>query len=330
MTAQPLSPAATGVHRVYVGVSDFGPTVRVFRDALGWQVCDLHEICASDARRVWRVDAPAEVLTLSPARGCPTGAIDLLRFSTLDIPARGAPPMAAFGHMAISLYVRDIEAAVSAVERVGGRLAGSIAKGSVPRGKDGFMDALGARVSVGDFNVLLIETAQPRETWMRARYPDWRSSEINFMLYRTPLLDELLDWWGPAGVGLPIAHSTPIGNESISFTYGAAPGLHQQIGVTANPEPVRLELQGPDNSLGEAPDVASDRRPFQRPGQALGPVLWRVVLPSPPESFSAWAGSRGLQVRERPRRLVSEHFQGRRIGIVTGPGDFDVQLEVPL
>jgi hypothetical protein len=313
-----------GIDSVYVGVRSFGPTVRSLRSGLGWSVVDVDVIEAADCRWLWGVDATAEVLTMAPGGLCPGGRIDLVRFPTLDLVPHGGPSMASWGYTAVSIYVRDIESSVAALRSHGARLAGGIVRGTIPRGDGVVVETAGARLVVEDLNVLLVQTDVPRATWAFSHGADAPSSEINFMLYRTTHLDELLRFWGSDGLGLPIAHSTPVGGEAVARSYGTAPGLHMDNAITGNLVTARLELQGPDLSRSDEPDDLRDR---QRPGVSLGPVLWRTTLPELPESFAAWCEQRQLTARA-PRRMASHHFGGRLVTTVEGPHSHQVQLEV--
>jgi hypothetical protein len=323
--------AIPGIHAVYVGVREFAPVVRALRDGLAWTVTDLDEVPSADSRDLWGVDASAEVMTMAPDHECPSGVVNLLRFPPENTPApRGAPHMSGFGALAISLYAQDTVETVRRLEYAGGHLRGEIATFPVQRGESLVQLRAGLVELPDDLNVLVIEPAAPRPTWTWANRPEAPVTEINFMVYSDPEQESLLDWWGPKGLGLPLAGTGENRGDPVSRMTGTAPGLSQRNGVTDNPQPARLELTGPNKDLASLdPGVVDDYRARQFPGASLGQVLWRVVLPRRPESFAGWAAERDTRILRLPHRRRSAHFAGRAVGIVEGPGGQRVQVEIP-
>jgi hypothetical protein len=217
-----------------------------------------------------------------------------------------------------------VESTVAALERSGARLSGGIVRGAIPRGGGIVVETAGARVTVGELHLLLVQTSEPRATWTFDNIPEAPTSELNFVLHRAPDLEDLLRFWGPDGLGMPLVHSTPVGGEAIARSYGTAPGLAMDNAILGSDRTARLELQGPPLDRSDAPE---DPREGQWPGRALGPLLWRATLPALPTSWAGWCQARGVHGRE-PRSLSSPHFGGRLVTLLQGVGQQRVQIEV--
>ena len=180
-----------------------------------------------------------------------------------------------------------------------------------------------------DLNILLVDASDARPTWVWANDPHTAVTEVNFFVHVTSDLAAALAWCGPEGLGLPISHTADHSSDGVNQTTGAPPGLNMTNGITANEEPGRLELAGPNLELRPFASVLDDWRTSQFPGRSLGHVLWRVVLPQRPASLASWAESRGISVDALPVRRHSRHFGDRAVGIVSGPAGLRVQLEIP-
>jgi hypothetical protein len=322
-----MSPNITRVDGVYIGVERFGPTVRAFRDGLGWVVTNHDVLPAADSRHLWDVDSDAQVVTMAATPDCPSGTVTLLRFPGLTIPSRGAPSMLSLGYTAISLYALDLDETLDALLRAGGRLAGKRVRYPVPRGDGALAWNEAVRVVIpGDTNLIVATSEEPRPTWTRTHHPSAATSEVNFLIYRSPEWEQTIAWW--ACLGLTDQIVAPSGGPLGANLFGTAPGFAIRNAVTTNDAPARLELHGHD--LGpDASDPGPDLRVQQRPGWSLGLVQWRVVLDSVPESFFSWAASRGATVCRPPERLSSPQFGNRSVGVISGPDGQQLQVEVP-
>lgn len=314
--SEQLEPAVRCVGRVYVGVESFGPVVRCFRDGLGWVVTDHDAIPAADSAWLWGVDAEAEVVTLAPADDCPSGDVALLRFPKLDVKSYGAPSMVGYGYTAISIQANDLTSTIERVASSGGRAASSPVTYEVPRPGRAAHNTSVLMALPSDVTLVIAQPSDPRPTWTWEHRPEAPTTEVNFLIYRTPMWKETVEWWGPTGLGLdqPIAVKAggPLGAE----LFGTVTGLDIDNAVTTNRAAARAEIHGPDLAGNDADE---DLRPVQSPGQALGQVMWSVSLDSRPADFAAWARSRGATIVRNAERLRSPHFGTDAVAVVAGP-----------
>ena len=76
MTATPL---IAGVNAIMIGAGRAAPLIGVFNGALGWGVTGQTRLPQEFCRRLWDIDAAAEVTVLSP-HGVSHGAVHVLVF----------------------------------------------------------------------------------------------------------------------------------------------------------------------------------------------------------------------------------------------------------
>jgi hypothetical protein len=278
---------------------------------------------------LWGIDAPARSLGLAPAPGCPGGRIDLLHFPDLDLPTQGAPPpLSTYGCTALSIYAGDLDEVVSRLGRQGARQVGRQVRFPVPRGDEVAHNEAVLLELADDLNLLVVHAEAPRPTWTAEHHPGHPTSEVNLILYRTPLWREVVTWWGPDGLGLPRAVEVKAGGQFASDLFGAVSGLDIDNAITGNTAAARLEIHGPDRAS-DTTDRDDDIRASQWPGSRLGPVLWSVRLRHRPDSFADWAATRSARVIRSPERLESSHFNNDAVGVVAGPDGQRIQVRIP-
>ncbi len=273
MTAPPLIP---GVNAIMIGASAAAPHIGVFKGALGWNVTGQTRLPRDFCRRVWDIDAVAEVTVLSPP-GVSHGAVHVLVFPEIAVPIATEPPPRSYRLRHLNMYVRDMAEARRRVEAAGAAWKAEV-KFDIAA-LDGTVQTVHqARVGLADGAGLVFvipSIARWTATWSKS--PAAFATEITSMVAGIPDVDASKAFWGPDGLGLEIRYDITSANAKLNELSGLEPDAVTRLAFGWGQSTARVELlgRGPD-AYAHIPSI--DLMRTRRPGRSTAEVGWVVEV----------------------------------------------------
>ncbi|MFN8533571.1 MAG: hypothetical protein U0556_08500 [Dehalococcoidia bacterium] len=312
-----MTPLVEGIQAAVITVSDFEPSLRVYRDALGWEVVAEGDLTAVDSSRLWGVEAACRIVALSPL-SVETGRIHLVRFDGLSPASLGQPQSDGYGLFAIDMYVRDLEEARRRCEAAGARWAGGPATWHIGDDLNRVTVRQGFLHLPDDVNLTFVMPGRPRPTAVWARDPDALCTELTSVVVCVPDVERSKVFWGADGLGLVEQYDAEFAQPEMARMVGLPDDFAQRMAFLIGDGTARLELTGRPRQHSDAAWRSLDLAARQRPGRSLGQCAWVVVVDRFDEAISV-AQARGGQLLSGPFTIDNPVYAGRSVAIVETP-----------
>ena len=258
--ARPQPPVA-GITAAILGVSEFEPHLRLYRDQLGFAVAAEGEVPRETAQRLWNIDHSVQVQVLEAA-GSPDGRIHLLRVDA-DVPEL-RPHFLDRGLEALDLYTRDLLASHRQLEAAGYRWTADPQPYVVGVGDRHVEVKEGLCLAPEAANVVLVEPANPRDTHAWNAEPSRTYTELTSLVEIVDDGDRMARFWRD-GLGLDVWYDTVFSHPNLERFVHLPSGTRVRLAFVAGPHAARLEvISFPDG------ERRGDNRAQQRPGRVRG------------------------------------------------------------
>jgi hypothetical protein len=309
-------PLITGVHALMLGVREFEPMLKIFRDALEWDVVSRCNLPAHLCQHLWKTDAAAEVMVLA-SRGVDSGRVHLVRFADLKLHEIDERDPRSFGFRAMNTYVRDMGEARARIESAGGSWGAEThfdivstdgTKQTVHQGRAILPDGAG---------LVFVIPHIPR--WTAAWELDETvfSPEATSVVVASPDADASRRFWGPDGLGHEIRYDVAQANPGTNKMVGLPDDAVVRVVFTWGERTARVEILGrADDPYSEIASV--DIAPLQRPGISLGPVGWTICVDDMGVAITRMT-SLGGQVIAAPVEANNDLHRGSLVATVETP-----------
>jgi catechol 2,3-dioxygenase-like lactoylglutathione lyase family enzyme len=319
-------PLVTGIHAVTITVSDLGPHLRLYRDALDWEVIGETTLPEELVARRWGVRSPAHLLRLSPPNAA-TGQLRLVRFPALRPASLGHPPIRVNGFFAIDMYVRDLDEARRRVAAAGAMWAAD-ARWEIEAPSCTVVVRQGLVRAPDDVNLVFVRAEEPRPTAVWAADPSAFCTELTSVVLGTPDVEHSKRFWGPQGLGLRIAYDAAFTQPEMSRMVGVEETSAFRMALGVGATTARLEI------LGRAPDPHSavpsaDLARRQRPGVSLGQTAWTIRVSDLDRAMAVMA-AQGAEIVQAATPIPEggpELSSGRAAAVVSPEGAWLEVLE---
>ncbi|MCL6647870.1 MAG: hypothetical protein K6U89_06010 [Chloroflexi bacterium] len=311
-----MPPLTEGIAAAVITVRDFSPHLRLFGEALGWEVCAQATLSATETALLWGAAAAADVLVLAPPSAV-TGRVHLVRFQGEAPPALGHPPLDAIGLFALDLYTRDLEELRARAEAAGARWAGGPASWQLGEPPHTVTVRQGLFHLADDVNVTAVMPGHPRPTIAWQKNPSALTTELTSVVACVPDVDTAKAFWGEGGLGLVEQYDAEFAQPELARMVGRPDSFAARMAFLAGSTTARLELVGRPTRLPATGWRALDRRPLQRPGRSVGQGAW-VVAVRDLAAARAVAATHG-QLLGEPFQLDNPVYAGRAVLPVLSP-----------
>lgn len=263
------APLVEGITAAIIGARDFGPHLGFFRDRLGYEVAAEGTVPAAVADALWGT-GPGDVDTMAlAAAGADTGRIHLVRVPEPFAPAE-RPHNLDVGLIGIDMYTKDIEAAHTRFAADGIDWSTPPATYGVAVGDQEVMVTQGVCPAPDGTVVVFVRPAAVRGTAAWEADPERLYTELTSVVCHVPDADAEIAFWGPDGLGMSLWYDVVFSSPGFDTVAGLPSGTRMRLAFLAGERTARIEVTSAEG------EHRVDRRPFQRPGRALGHSGWTV------------------------------------------------------
>jgi catechol 2,3-dioxygenase-like lactoylglutathione lyase family enzyme len=312
-----------GIAAAVVTVADLDAHLRLYRDALGWDVTAQVTVHEPQARQLWGTPA-ATITVLAPARA-QTGRLHL--FSAAGPPPEPGPhPQGdGLGLYAVDMYVRDLDDARRRCEAAGATFAGGPAAWELGTPERRVTVAQARIAAPEGVNLVFVVPGAPRPTAAWDADPQAYATELTSVVIASPDVDASIAFWGGDGLGLAIAYDARFTQPALSQLVGAADDQEFRMAFGVGPRTARLELLGRPDGRGRAATPAGDLRARQRPGAITGMSALGVRVRDLGAALEM-VRRRGGAVVAGPVALADSPYGGERLAVARTPDGIVLEL----
>ncbi|MGW5156309.1 hypothetical protein ACWEPN_12595 [Nonomuraea wenchangensis] len=269
MSEDSRQPLVEGITAAMVGVTEFDPHLRLFRDDLGFEVVAEGVVPAEVADALWG-SGPADVEAVAlAAAGAGTGRIHLVRVPEPIAPAE-PPHNLDDGLIGIDLYARDIDAAHAELGRAGRTWDTPPTTYGVAVGDREVQVTQGVCPGPDGTVVVFVQPAAVRGTEAWAADPGRPFTELTSVVCHVPDADAEVAFWGPDGLGMSLWYDVEFSSPGFDTVAGLPSGTKMRLAFLAGEKTARIEVTS------AAGEHRVDRRAAQRPARSLGHSGWSV------------------------------------------------------